>query len=241
MSNQKKQDLDIVLWADTQAGKTSALAAYFYHDPLKRTPNWVDWDAPETKETMLFLMTSYWSKLRLNVPIPANQVPQTLPARHRDGRLIRFRDIRGEDAVNLQSLEENNALDKAAAALFCIEWPNRRAATNFLAYEFARQRIRARTPFALMITKVECYLTLEQVACFTHSPLEVAKQLGMEEGFLNVLEMTPLHCIFPVSVYGYSTTGLPAHYYDEFGRLMPKNIRPYGVAAPFDYLIKQIS
>jgi hypothetical protein len=241
MDNRNDQNQDVVLWADSQAGKTSALAAYFLHDPQKRTPDWVDWDAPETRETLHFLMTKYWKDLKLNQRTRSTVSYEVLLVKHRDGRVIHFRDMRGANAVDLQSPEDNKALDNAAAVLLCVEWPDQRAATNFLAYEIARSRIKTNTPYALMITKVECYLTLEQVLRFTHSPLEMARQLGMEEGFLGVLEMTPSNRTFPVSVYGYSSNGLPAHYYDEFGRLVPKNIRPYGVAAPFDFLIRQIS
>jgi hypothetical protein len=80
--------------------------------------------------------------------------------------------------------------------------------------------------YAIVITKVERYLAPEQVLHFTQNPIGMAKKMKAGESFIRLLENTPLNRVFPISVYGYSAGNFPAHYRDEFGRLLPQNINP---------------
>jgi hypothetical protein len=186
---------------------------------------------------MRFLLTSYWNRLKRNQLPEGTQKPEYLTLKHRDGRLIRFRDMKGGDAEDL-SPEDTKALLEAQAVMICVEWPSRRITSNNLAYENARHF--TQRSYAIVITKVECYLAPEQVLHFTQNPIGMAKKMKTGESFIRLLENTPLNRVFPISVYGYSEGNFPAHYRDEFGRLLPQNIKPFGVNAPFDYVLKQI-
>lgn len=150
---------------------------------------------------------------------------------------MRFRDIKGGDAVH-PTEDEIAALQQASGVLLCVEWPNQSLVINDVA--FGNARLFAKCPYALMITKVECHLTFDQYMLFRLNPIDVASKQQLPESFIQLLKSVPSHAIFPISVYGYTEENRPALYLDEFGRLIPQNINPKGIAAPFDHLMAQI-
>jgi hypothetical protein len=186
--NSSTPQLDIILWGDTQAGKTTALTAYLCQDPRK--PDWLDRKAEETSQTLQALSAKYWRRLKLN-QLPAGTLnAEFFPLKHKDGRLIRFRDMRGGDAVDLERVEDRQALQQAAALLIFVEWPNQRIAPNYLAFENALRFTAC--PFALVITKIESYLTPEQAMLFMEDPLGLAQRLKVGESFISLLKQTLL-------------------------------------------------
>jgi hypothetical protein len=233
------KNIDILLWGASQVGKTSALAAYLC-DRNDR-PQWIDRNAQETLDTIKHL-SRIWNYMRKNMLPPSTVMAQSYNLKHRDGRLVRLRDMRGGIAENPfmpESEDDFNALNTADGMILFIEWPGQSFVIHRLAYENARRFARER-PFALAITKVECHLKFEESAEFFRDPLGAAKRMNLSPAFIEILEGICATQIFPLSVYGYSIDGLPAHYWDEFGRLVPRNIRPFGIPAAFDSLLKAI-
>lgn len=232
--------LDFILWGASQVGKTTALATYLCRNREK--PEWLDRNAEDSYETIK-LLSKVWTHLRKNLLPPATVSAQFYSLRHKDGRRIRFRDMRGGYAVNPFQEEEGkediDALKKAAGMIVFIEWPGQRIVHDNIAFETARL-FAGGYPFTLAITKVECHLLPEQVSLFFHDPLGMAKDMNLSPSFIEILRLARPNRIFPLSVYGYSAEGLPAHYRDEFGRLVPQNIKPYGVDMPFDSLLNEV-
>ena len=46
--------------------------------------------------------------------------------------------------------------------------------------------------------------------------------------------------VFAITVYGYSASGRPAHFRDEFARYVPWNIAPVSVATPFEQMLEAL-
>jgi hypothetical protein len=229
--------LDIILWGESQVGKTTSLAAYLCDEKS----SWIDHAAPETQSSVAEL-SPVWRTLRQNRLPSGTTLPRPYSVRLRDRRLLSFRDMKGGDAGNLAA-EDLAALQRAAGLILLTTWPGERDVTNAIAVEQALRFVRDRQlPLALMVTKVEGYLKIEQLGLFLlNNPLEEARKLGaLPESFLRLLALVPPQSIFFTSVYGYAN-GYPAQYRDEFGRLVPSSIQPKNVAAPFDHVIGGLS
>lgn len=231
MSEDNEKNVDVVLWGDTQVGKTTALATYLYHD--RSRAGWIDRSAPETLTTMLQL-SSIWNALRSNEFPQGTLNAKLYPVRHRDRRLFRFRDMRGGNAGEpAKSKEDVDALMGADALIVFVQWPERDTVSQLLAVEHLLN-FAPDCPRALAVTKVESYLTPERLTQFSMSPVRVASEMGLNRDFVQILERFSSYEIAPVSVYGYSEQDdYPAHYQDEFGRYVPWQIRPVNIALPF--------
>jgi hypothetical protein len=235
MSKQDAAVLDIVLWGASQVGKSSLLAAYL----CRYRPAWLDMSAPETHET-LDLLSSIWNALRENrLPMATIISASVYRVRHKDGRLISFRDIVGGNAADLaRHKEDAEALRQATARIVLVQWPGQHTVSDLIAAETALRYADGR-PLIIVITKVECYLTQEKLALFSLNPVEVAEELDLPPDFIELLNSVSPSDIIPVSVYGYSN-GYPAHYRDEFGRLVPRFIKPHNVALPFERALESL-
>lgn len=230
MSTDKDRPLDIVLWGAPQVGKSTLLATYLCRHP----PSWLDKSAPETQETIDEL-TAIWNTLLMNRLPVASLEAKYYPLRRRDGRLIRFRDMKGGNVIDMaRNREDAAAMRQADGVLMMVEWPGQRSVQNQIAADGARRYADSKS--VLVVTKVECFLTQEYTAKFSLAPMNVAQELGLADEFLELLQAMSPSNIVPVSVYGYND-GSPAHYRDEFGRLVPQNIKPYNVALPFERLL----
>lgn len=234
MSEQDENVLDVVLWGASQVGKSTLLAAYL----CRHKPAWLDGGAPETHETLDQLST-IWNALRENRLPPATTSARSYHVRHRDGRLVRFRDMQGGNTSDLaRNKEDAEALRSADAILVLIEWPGPRTALDVIAAETAL-RYADNRPLIFVITKVECFLTQEKLVLFSLNPVGVAEELNLPQDFVELLNSVPPSDIIPVSVYGYSN-GYPAHYRDEFGRLVPRFIRPHNIILPFERALESL-
>jgi hypothetical protein len=231
MSESNEKPIDVVLWGDTQVGKTTTLATYLCHAASQ--PSWLDRGAPETISTLLQL-SGVWTALRRNELPGGTHNAKLYSVRHKDRRLFRFRDMKGGNAGEpADSKEDFNALQDADALIVFVKWPEGNTAPDLIAVEnllrFARH-----CPRALAVTKVESYLTPEKLTEFSMNPISVAVEMNLNHDFIEILEHFSAYEIAPVSVYGYSTTeDYPAHYQDEFGRFVPWKVRPVNVALPF--------
>lgn len=226
---QNSRPLDIVLWGGQQVGKSTLLAAYLCHAP----PSWVDFTDPET-HTAIDGLSEIWNFLRTNRIPPATLDKQIYPVRHKQGPLIRFRDMKGGNASDLaRNRGDAEALRRADALMILMEWPgSHRTVLDLVAAETAL-RSAVSCPMVVVITKAECYLTREKMALFSITPLEVAEEMKLPPDFIDFLRRVQAADIIPVSVYGYAGE-YPAHYRDEFGRLVPRYIKPLNITLPFE-------
>jgi hypothetical protein len=233
----------VVMWGASQVGKTTALATYV----CERTPSWLRLDEEVTLTTVATLADT-WNLLRQNRLPPGTGITQKFDFRDSADRLIRFRDMKGGDAMALEKTHRED-LASAEALLVFVSWPGERDVDNLIAAENALLLFNtAHKPTALVITKIECFLTPEQVGVITANPLACKdlqsagrRRLNVPREFVNLINRFPAEAVFPISVYGYGEDHRPAHYPDEFGRLVPWKIRPLNVARPFEHVIARLS
>lgn len=221
---------DIVLWGSTQVGKTTALVAY-----LAMHATWVAEDEESRRE--LFRLRHEWNLLKQNQLVTGTAAPVWNPLRHRDGSLVRFRDIRGEHSVD--SADEAAELRRAAGVLLFLEWPSHRSVVNDIAVHNALAQIAPHVPRALVITKCESGMTTAEFAeCVVH-PRGSAAIRRTPAALQRLLNDTPALEVFPITVYGWKDD-LPAQYYNEFGQFVPWAIEPAMVERPFGYMLERV-
>lgn len=240
-----EQAHEIVMWGETRVGKTTALAT-----ALCRAPQWLDTTAPESVASISTL-TPIWNALNTNRVPRGTPSAIPYPVRRRDGRLLRFRDMRGTDALTLAG-DDLKAVHAAAALMIFVTWPGAGFANELVAamnpLRIHRDRDR---PMALVITKIDRFLTIEEAGVVTLSPdpdrlanlrLSRAGRAGatVPREFIDCVKLFEPRATFPVSVYGYREGSYPAHYPDEFGRLVPWDISPLNVERPFDYIVSEL-
>lgn len=237
----------VVMWGAGQVGKTTALATYV----CQRTPSWVDLGDEQTITTLANLVQT-WNLLRQNCLPPGTGTIDRYDFRATGSRPIRFRDMKGGDAMDLNSKEHRDDLARSEALMVFVSWPGARDVANLVAAENALQLFTAGTarPMVLVITKVECFLTPEQVGLLTADPracgdLRSGNRNGtstsVPKQFVDLVNRFPPEAVYPISVYGYGEEHRPAHYPDEFGRLVPWKIHPLNVARPFEHIVSRLS
>jgi hypothetical protein len=230
----------IVLWGASQAGKTTTLAAYLG----KHRPRWIERSHPATQATLHDLQ-EIWSTLQRNQLAPGTDGAKEHLLRHRNRCLLRFRDMAGGHARSLRTHgEDARALVAADAAMIFLEWPGPRAVEVRSAIDNALQMLGRELPTALVITKCESHLAAGEFAAFAEEPLAFAREHAPLSDLLDSLASFADHfrqgAIFPVTVYGWNGSR-PAHFYDEFGRLVPWNIRPALIDRPFEYILGRLA
>ncbi len=235
----ESRTINIVLWGATQSGKSTALAAYLWNGEVE----WLDRRSKETEQTLVRLGSDIWDALKEN-RLPSGTVEaRSYAVRHRQGHMIRFRDMRGEFTRNLElHAEDLESLRTAQAAILFVEWPSHLAVENMGAVERALKLISNDLPIAVVVTKVECALTMTDFSLLAMDKGNHLSRMELDTDTLNYLTRLYMlrHPVFPISVYGYDRDGNPAHYRDEFGRLVPRNIDPFNVNAPFDHVLQQL-
>lgn len=229
----------IVLWGASQVGKTTTLAAYLG----KHRPQWIERSHSATQSSLQDLQ-EIWGTLQRNQIAPGTTVVSHHTLRHRDGCTLLFRDMRGINARSLRANPEDaKALAQADAAVIFLEWPSSRVVEVQTAINNALQVLGRDLPTALVMTKCESHLTSGEFAKFAEDPLGFARQHSPLHALLDSLESFVEHfrhgALFPVTVYGWNGSR-PAHFYDEFGRLVPWHIRPVLVDRPFEYLLNRL-
>lgn len=231
MSETVKNTIDIVLWGETTAGKTTALAAYFCH----QTPDWVDVQDHETLATLVRLRT-LWNELQSNrVPIGTVQHQYYCFRNRKTNDLLRFRDMRGGNSGNLNQ-QDLDDLQRSNAVMFFAQWSEQntmvdcKAIRNALAHSHGK-------PQMLVITKAESFLRPDEFLSFHADPLGKGQEKNLPDSLLKLIQNTPclLKNVFPISVYGFDK-GYPAVFRDEFGRLVPSSPSPCFVDLAFKHL-----
>jgi hypothetical protein len=235
MSQTNERVIKVVLWGDSQTGKTTALAAYLCDVTPSRVPRWMNKAASETQGTLDILGETWNDLMKNRLPVGTDK-HQYYDVRARNQALVRFRDMRGGNARGL-SHDDREALRTAPAALFFVEWPAIKTVFDKIAIGNAFRAKADNCKTVLVITKVERFLSPLEMQKFMDYPHRAARGLGLPREFMDILSLFPADSVFPITVYGYSENDYPALYHDEFGRVVPWGIRPWNVAAPFDQIL----
>jgi hypothetical protein len=224
---------DIVMWGASQVGKTTALAAYV----CKYRPDWID-DDDQSRNTKQDLL-AVWNVLEANRLALATARVAYYPLKHaKSDRIIRFRDMLGGHARDLVR-EELDTLANADAVMLFVAWPGERDVDQLIAAGNALA-MAPRRKVALVVTKCETHLRPDELAGLTGSDTQRASRLrGLPYRFQELLAAVG-EAWFPVSVFGYRDDAQPAHYRDEFGRIVPWGINPVNVNLPFDHIIMDV-
>lgn len=236
---EETQPRRVALWGASQVGKTTTLAAYLG----KYRPQWIHRDDKMTRETVRGFQ-QLWGTLQRNRLAAGTTKEGHYTLRHRDGCAIQFRDMQGANARDpVAHGDDADALARADAVMMFLEWPGTRAADSRAAIDNALQELSPDRPTVLLITKCEGHLTAGEFASFANDPLGFARRKGSSADLTELLESFVAHfregALFPVTVYGWNA-GKPAHFYDEFGRLVPWYIQPAFVDRPFEYILNRL-
>ena len=240
--NSPEKSFQVVLWGASQVGKTTTLAAYLG----KYRPTWIDRQGDRETRDVIRNFQKIWTSLRQNQLIGGTIESSEFILRRDDGSQVCFLDIKGGNSQDLTRHDDDaEALANAHGAIIFVEWPGVGSVTSQIALENALLEIKPDIPTALVITKCECYIELSRFAGFSLDPIGYAKENGLPEDLIEIMlifqEDRINRKIFPISVYGWSKDNKrPAHFYDEFGRLVPWNIRPSHVDRPFDYVLSTL-
>jgi hypothetical protein len=229
----------ISLWGATQVGKTTTLAAYVG----KYRPQWIDRSHGDTQSS-LFELLETWNALLRNRLAPATAEGCNLTLRHRDHRTLGFRDMVGGHTDSPKgNVVDAKALMDAPAAMFFLEWPGQQTVQAVTALGNALQLLPRNGIAALVITKCESHLSAADFAAFAEEPLVFARDhkplQSLVEPMSSFTDHFPGGQIFPLTVYGWNGDR-PAHFYDEFGRLVPWNIQPALVDRPFNFILHRL-
>jgi hypothetical protein len=154
----------------------------------------------------------------------------------RNGNRLTVRDIRGGDSREPFGVVGNPANEVPQGVLFVTEWEGLDIAQHFAAVEAALPLCRGRK-VGLALTKCEKELDAEDPGwrgvegwwrehdCWR--PYEaVLGRFGRQ--------------VWATSAYGYDEDGRPACLLGEFGQVMPYQVEPRNVAAPFAWFFKEL-
>ena len=230
---------EIVMWGPSQVGKTTWLAGCFG----ACAPRWLMTRDDETALTHARLL-SIWNRLVSNQLVSGTMAEKYYSVRHRSGAEIRFRDMRGGNALNpAQHREDMQALRRASAALVFAEWASPDETKDRIAVNGAVNlaNLDPPIPMSLVVTKCENHLDSRTLIRFASDPHRFAEREDFPRHMRDLIQQFRPGHVFPLTVYGYAEAGdRPAHFCDEFGRLVPWGIRPFLVDAPMRWAIDAV-
>lgn len=228
---------EVILWGQSQVGKTSALAAYLWN----AMPDWVDRSDPATQVTIESLGRIYRTLQRNRLP-DGTVAAHWYPLRHAQrGNELRFRDMVGKNAGEPDA-EDTQAIRSSSAVISFVSWPGQSDVERWVAAKTPLSLVVKGTPCVLVVTKVETHLTRSELSAFMlNDPVDEARRRQLPEKFVELLGSFPRQAVFFISAFGYHDDGMPAQYLDEFGRVVPSGISPVNVQMPFDYVVEEVT
>ena len=225
----------VALWGARSVGKTSALAAYVCHTK----PAWIDTADHETTGATVKTLLEKWNPFA-NKQLPFATIEiSAYRLRHKSsGRMIELWDVRGGGTEALDQ-GELNVLNGCDAVIHFVSWPSGEvrplvALNNAIAAA-------GHKPAALVLTKVESHLRLEEVGLFLYNPIDMAKKHRFPQELVRAMSTKCRGHVYPISVFGYGSDLLPAYVIDEFARPLPWGVAPLNVHLPFDDVLGAIS
>ncbi len=232
------QPKQLLLWADTQVGKTAYLTTALCRSLPGQRPRQID--PGRSAAALARTLMPNWRRLRhgLSVP-PTSEETIDLELESLGGTRICVRDIKGQLTREVHQPAVAERLDQAQAVLFLVEWGSRSLNQQLLAIESALDFCGGK-PIALAFTKCELGLPEDHEAW---SPLRQDGWWRREASWSEnaaVLERFG-GAAWPTSAYGYDPrTGLPAAILGEFGQLIPFRVNPKGVVAPIEWIFERL-
>jgi hypothetical protein len=227
----------IVLWGNTQVGKTALLATALYG----RNPELSEVHVDASAKSGNYKLFEVWRRLRNNQWVPSTKDPVTVKLTTRIGCEVELVDVRGGMTLEFQQEGVADLIQGADAVLFLVRYDSDNSADEIAAIEGACLEIQASAsdkPTALALTQCELHLKFEDAAwsdpgqCLRSCPL-----WATHEATLRRFERV----VWPTSSYGYEPeTRLPALILGEMGQLLPYRIDPLNVAKPLAYLLRKL-
>lgn len=228
--NGRNQAATVLLWGDTQVGKTTLLAtglgsrasdikcldAAASADSLRA----LEKDLRQLRNARLVSATSAAEPIDIEVVVRGVEGP------------VRVRDVRGGMTRELEEQRYAALLAEASVVLFLVEWKSRELSNQMGAIESAWD-LAAGAQRGLVFTKCE--------ADFTSDHHEWRAEVGWWKGAPWLTGFEPLVArfgahVWPVSCFGFDPkTGYPAVVLGEFGQLLPLRIAPINVHRPFEW------
>lgn len=225
----------ILLWGDTQVGKTAFLSSAFFAP--KHQFDWLD--EAQSQTALNATLFRHWQRLRKGLPVePTAHELINLDLVLRDGGNLSVRDMQGGLTQKLDNISLiERVLDGVDAFLFLIEWNARNLEKQMVALEGVIGHCGDR-PKGLAFTK--CELDLEPYdAAWRGKPgwWRSAAHLSMYRQLLERFEENVWAC----SSFGYhADTGMPAVTIGEFAELIPIQINPKGTDLPLNHLFERL-
>jgi hypothetical protein len=226
----------LLLWGETQVGKTTLLATGLLARPAELPE--IDWTAGhegDGREKVL----GHWHRLRRNQLIEPTSRETSLTLTLRNGNRLRVRDTRGGDSREPFGVVANPAGlagETPQGVLFVTEWEGLDVARHMAAVEAALPLCRGRK-VGLAFTKCEKELDPEDPGW--RGGLGWWREHECWRPYATVLGQFGRQ-VWATSAYGYDPDGRPACLLGEFGQLMPYQVDPYNVAAPFAWFFKEL-
>ncbi|HEY1192322.1 MAG TPA: hypothetical protein VGE74_32155 [Gemmata sp.] len=228
----------VLLWGDVGAGKTSLLATALLGPGAHARLPMIDWPAslPAIQDALL----PAWERLTNGLlTVPTTALPQPVVVRLTDGTEVSFQDIMGERARRPDGTVRE-LLGRTSAVLFVMGWGATGRRRQFEAIRTALPALGSR-PRALAFTRCEQALRNGHPAWAPGGETSGwwADHPGWEPEEADTLRQ--IGTVWPTSAYGFDGNGNPACVLDEFGELVPYNIRPANGTALLGWLLGRVS
>jgi hypothetical protein len=229
----------LLLWGAKGVGKTTLLAAGLPGHRRSGLLPEVLWDAPSDDDPtrpdeQRVSVLLHWDALHRNQVLPATAEVTDLILPLVNGNRLIVRDIRGGDVRNPQ----NEPLLRApnTGVLFIVEWPEAHIGEHLNAVRLALELCPAQT-LGLALTKCERGLDADDPHWL--GPLGWWREHPGWRAHEDVLKRFGDR-VWPTSAYGFDGDGRPACLLDEFGQVVPYNIRPRNAVVPFRWFFKEL-
>jgi hypothetical protein len=237
-----KEERRLLMWGATQVGKTTLLAFGLLHQwSLRPSINWgLSADASRNEargDVVAKLHRHYQGMARNRLGSPTlDRTDFTLV--FDSGAHLKVRDIKG--AQSRDPFEEEMLRHPAPrqGVLFMMEWAGDKIGEQMSAVHSGLMLCQStRQKVGLIITKCELELD-DQDPAWRCRPGWWRDQPWLQpyQGIVSLFG----NQVWATSTYGYDEGGRPCCVLDEFGRVMPYNLQPRNVGAPFRWVFQEL-
>ncbi|HHW96202.1 MAG TPA: hypothetical protein PLC97_05390 [Myxococcota bacterium] len=219
----------LLLWGDTQVGKTTLLTTAFYNPTIGE----IDREESAQSISTLFQGLRDLSNQRLTKPTVVFHYDVEL--KMKSGKHVKVRDIKGGITRTVDEESVRERLEGVSVVLFLVQWDAGLNQINAIrgAWDHLENAHKG-----LVITKCEMALGKDDRAwdCY--------------DGWWRQYDWLRKHddlvgrfgaAVWPTSSYGFdNNTGYPAAILGEFGHSLPFNINPRNVHLPFEWAFSKM-
>jgi hypothetical protein len=230
-------EAQLLLWGETQVGKTTLLAAGLLARPGELPE--IDWAAGGERDGRDKVL-GHWHRLRRNLLLEPTSREAVLTLTLRNGNRLTVRDVRGGDCREPFRVigDPAEGVENAAphGVLFVTEWEGQDVAQHMAAVEAALPLCRGRK-VGLAITKCEKELDADDPGW--RGAEGWWREHDCWRPYAALLASFGRQ-VWATSAYGHAADGRPACLLGEFGQVMPYQVEPRNVAAPFAWFFKEL-